>query len=71
MYKAINGQSIYDICLMTYGTFDYLFKLVSENLTSIEDVIVSGKIFTWDTTLSINPNTNQTLSNNNIIFATL
>lgn len=70
-YQAINGQSIYDICLMTYGTFDLLFKLVSENMTSIDETIVSGQQFTWDETLSVNPSVNTVLSNNNIILATL
>ena len=65
MYKAINGQSIYDICLMTYGTFDLLFKLVSDNLNSIDDVIVSGQTFIWDSSLSVNSTIN------NVTFATL
>jgi hypothetical protein len=71
MYQAINGQSIYDICLMNYGTFDLLYKLVSENMVSIDDPIVSGQQFTWDETLSVNPSVNTTLTNNNIILATL
>jgi hypothetical protein len=25
-YKAVNGQSIYDVCLNTYGTLDRLIK---------------------------------------------
>ena len=65
MYKAISGQSIYDICLMTYGTFDLLFKLVSDNLNSIDDVIVSGQTFIWDSSLSVNSTIN------NVTFATL
>ena len=70
-YQAINGQSIYDICLMTYGTFDLLGKLVTDNLVSIDDTIVSGQQFTWDEMLSVNPNDNTVLTNNNIILATL
>jgi len=33
-YKSIDGQTIYDVCLMTYGSLDYLSKLINDNLTS-------------------------------------
>jgi hypothetical protein len=56
---------------MTYGTFDLLGKLVTDNLVSIDDTIVSGQQFTWDEMLSVNPNDNTVLTNNNIILATL
>ena len=65
MYKAISGQSIYDICLMTYGTFDLLFKLVSDNLNSINDTIISGQNFVWDSSITVNSTIN------NVTFATL
>jgi len=49
--KALNGQSIFDICLMTYGSLDYLSKLIIDNgIDSINSVPASGQEFTWDET---------------------
>lgn len=45
--QAINSQSIYDVCLMTYGNLESITLLKKENL----DVApVSGEIFSFDTT---------------------
>lgn len=31
LYVSKEGQSIYDVCLQTYGTLEYLFKLIRDN----------------------------------------
>jgi len=71
VYKTISGQSIYDILLMTYGTFDYLSKLVFDNMENIDSTISIGQEFTWDETLAANQTVNQTLINNNLTITTL
>lgn len=71
IYKALSQQSIYDICLMTYGTFDYLSKLVFDNMENIDSTIQVGQLFKWDETLAANQTTNQTIINNNITITTL
>jgi hypothetical protein len=48
-YIAQIGQSVIDICMNTYGTLDYLSKLMSDN--SIDDVNISPlsqQVFFWD-----------------------
>jgi hypothetical protein len=64
--KALYGQSILDICLQTYGSLDYLSKLIQDNgLDNINVVPFSGQIFAWDESI-----TDKKLQNGNIIFAT-
>lgn len=58
-YKAINGQSIYDVCLQTYGSLDYLFKLMQDNaFAGLDEIVVSGQEFVWDDSLVINQQVN-------------
>ena len=76
-YKSIDGQTIYDVCLMTYGDLNYLTKLITDNVNSYkvanpnsDTPIYSGQIFNWDNSIAVNANTNQYLYNNNINIAT-
>lgn len=58
-YKAINGQSIYDVCLQTYGSLDYLFKLMQDNaFAGLDEIVISGQEFVWDDSLVINQQVN-------------
>jgi hypothetical protein len=70
-YKAVEGQSLLDICLNTYGGLDLMSKLLQDN--NIENINItpfSGQSFVWDETLTIDQAVNQTSQNSNIIYAT-
>lgn len=70
-YTALNGQSIYDVCLMTYGTLDRLFKLIGDNnFGSVNNYPFVGQSFTWDDTLIFNDQVSQTNKLANINYAT-
>lgn len=44
-YLAKNGQSIYDVCLQTYGSLNFLYKLIKDNsLLGINDTVQNKKI---------------------------
>lgn len=61
-YSAVLGQSIYDVCLNTYGTLDLLTKLMQDNdFPNINAYPVSNQQFIYDETLSVNQ-TVQTLA---------
>ena len=64
--KALNGQSIFDLCLQTYGSFDYLRKLMDDNNVENIDTPIQGQSFTWDETLL----PNITLQNDGAVLAT-
>ena len=51
-YTALEGQSIYDVCLQTYGTLDLLYKLIQDNdIDNVNRVELKGIVFTFDTSL--------------------
>lgn len=47
--KAKDGQSLFDICLMTYGNLEHMYKLLQDNdIDSINETDISQKTFTFD-----------------------
>ena len=70
-YNAIQGQSILDIILNTYGTLDLMSKFIQDNgVDNINVVPYSGQSFVWDETLTADQRVNQTSQNSKIIYAT-
>lgn len=70
-YYAINGQSLADICMNTYGTMDYFYKLLTDNDYPNADILPStGTLFVWDETLVINSQISRTTQINNVRYAT-
>jgi hypothetical protein len=68
-YNALNGQSIFDVCLNTYGTIDNMRKLLDDNnIDSIDIIPFSGQTFIWDEAL-VN-DANILSSNPSLIMAT-
>lgn len=69
-FKAISNSTIYDVCMNTYGTLDYLVKLLVDN--NINDINVNptnGQIFLYDDTLvnkisNVNITSNQQINSN-------
>lgn len=48
-YRALEGQSLYDVCLNTYGTLNLLSRLMVENGVERTDLVIkTGDEFTWD-----------------------
>jgi hypothetical protein len=70
-YKAVTGQSVFDLCLNTYGSFDLLFKFLNDNnISDVNYVPYSGQVFYWDETLTADQAVNVTSTTNSIIYAT-
>lgn len=64
VYTAVRGQSLQDICLITYGSLDFIVKLANDN--SINDLCatsLSGIAFTYDNTLVVSQILQQQLGN--------
>lgn len=58
-YKAKAGQSIYDVCLQTYGSLDYLGKLMDDNgINGVDEDVLSGQVFEWDDQLIVDQGLN-------------
>jgi hypothetical protein len=70
-FIAISNSTIYDVCLNTYGTLDYLIKLlVDNNITDINTNPINNQIFLYDDTL-VNKISNVNINNNQIINSNL
>jgi len=70
-YKAVTGQSLLDICLNTYGSFDLLTKLIEDNgIDNANYTPFSGQVFVWDEKLTVDQAVNQQTQNSNIAYAT-
>ena len=54
-YTAISNSTIYDVCLNTYGSLDFLVKLMTDNrFGSIDNYPRNGQVFYYDETLKVN-----------------
>jgi hypothetical protein len=70
VFKAIYGQSIWDVILNTYTTFDNAIKmLIDNNLSNINIVPSSQQPFKWDDTIVADQSIS--VSNSSVIYATL
>lgn len=70
-YSALQNQNIYDVCLMTYGDFSLLYKLMADNSFPGVDVYPNaGAIFVWDDTLVFDQSVSISNSLNAINYAT-
>lgn len=70
-YKAIEGQSLLDVCLQTYGTLDLLIKLLQDS--GVDNVNVKPKsqqVFIYDDILIFNQGVANQFLLSNIIYAT-
>ena len=70
-YKAVDGQSLLDICLQTYGSLEFIYKLIQDNgIASINSDVSSSQIFIWDDSLVLNQELNSSYIQSRIIYAT-
>lgn len=70
-YKATDGQSIYDVCLQTYGSLDYLFRLMQDNgITGLNESVVSRQQFTWDDSFVTDQQINAAFAASNTTYST-
>ena len=68
-FVAIDGSTIYDVCLNTYGTLNRLGKLMDDNNhPGIDNYPTAGQIFLYDENL-VNIQTNQNLNQNYTVSA--
>jgi hypothetical protein len=72
-YNAVNGQSIYDVCLNAYGSLDNLVKLLTDSGAGqgVNDVPASRQAYIFDDSLVIDQSINQAYTLSGIRYATL
>ena len=66
-----HGQTIFDIALMTYGSLDYVYKIIQDNqLNNINDPIPANKILIFDKDLVLDITVYNTIQNRALIYST-
>ena len=71
-YKSNEGQSVSDICIQTYGSLDYLSKLMSDNnIDDINSIIPSNTPIYWDIDLCVDKQLYEYWKNHNIRLSSL
>jgi len=69
-YKSRNGQSLQDVCLSTYGSLDYIYRLIQDSgIDNIDYVPKTNDIFYYDINIVVNSTVNRTRIGN-IYYAT-
>ncbi len=63
-YTTTQGQSIYDIALILYGSIEGIFDLLVNNNISINDEIPAGTVLSYDEDFIINQGIMQWLGDN-------
>lgn len=70
-FNSVSGQSLCDVCINTYGSMDYFFKLLQDNgITNPDGLAQSNGAFIWDNTLVVDAQNERRILTNNLKFAT-
>lgn len=70
-YTAVEGQSIYDVCLNTYGSLDFVLKMLQDSgVSDINQSPYSGQIFSFDPEMVVDQGINRQLTVTNTRYAT-
>lgn len=70
-YKCVEGQSLEDICLQTYGSLDFILKLIQDNgFDNINSQPYSGQLIIWDELLNTDQQVFQNNQSGSITYAT-
>jgi len=68
---AVEGQSLYDVCLNTYGSLDFLLKMLQDSgVSDINQSPHSGQVFSFDPQLVVDQGINRQLTVTNTRYAT-
>jgi hypothetical protein len=70
-YKARAGQSLFDVCLNTYGSLDFIYTLMVDN--SISDISyqpTTGQVFEYDISQVVSPVISRTISTSEVRYST-
>ena len=70
-YTAITGQSIFDVCMQTYGDIGLLYKLLQDNgIDSVDVPVIGGQTFQWDDSLVLDQGLNTLFADSGIRYCT-
>lgn len=71
IFKSVDGQSLCDVCMNTYGSMDFFFKLVQDsNVLDGNQMPYTSQQFNWEKSLVIDAQILRTTTIGNIIYAT-
>ena len=70
-FSAVYGQSLADVCMNTYGSMDYFYKLLQDNnIQDANQLPSTNQKFVHDDTLVVDSLISRQVLSTNTIFAT-
>ena len=70
-FYAVDGSTLFDVCLNTYGSLDFFYKLlVDNNIPNANYTPKTGQPFNYDETLIVDEQTNRTITLSGIKYTT-
>ncbi len=70
-FNAVDGSTLFDVCLNTYGSLDFFYKLlIDNNIPNANYTPKTGQAFNYDETLIVDEQTNRTTILSGIKYAT-
>ena len=71
IFYAVDGSTLFDVCLNTYGSLDFFYKLlVDNNIPNANYTPKTGQPFNYDETLIVDEQTNRTITLSGIKYTT-
>ncbi|OPZ92402.1 MAG: hypothetical protein BWY74_01597 [Firmicutes bacterium ADurb.Bin419] len=71
IFYAVDGSTLFDVCLNTYGSLDFFYKLlIDNNIPNANYTPKTGQAFNYDETLIVDEQTNRTTTLSGIKYAT-
>jgi hypothetical protein len=70
-FYAVDGSTLFDVCLNTYGSLDFFYKLLLDNnIPNANYTPKTGESFNYDETLIVEEQTSRTITLGGIKYAT-
>ena len=71
IFYAVDGSTLFVVCLNTYGSLDFFYKLlVDNNIPNANYTPKTGQPFNYDETLIVDEQTNRTITLGGIKYTT-
>lgn len=70
-FTGYSGQTLFDVCSNTYGSLDYMMKMIQDSgVDNVDATVYSGQKFVWDSSLVVDQQVLRATTLSGKVFAT-